>query len=1275
MQKLVLLFVLLIVAGVFVSLTFESPQSESPEYRYFKTHVVHILNRSCNRDCHGSPPEIYWRDMKSPAHAGKHSLFRYLVSDGTGLIQTPEQVRIAYDKCREQVTLPDGRRLRRIDYRNPARFSLLVRSSLARVHSGTKHAGGDVFASPEEQDFQRLLQWVQMEVDAHPERSEPITHEAERFFRDSVMPVLVKKNCFGANCHGILAFSDLRFDTGVNFGADDYGAVIKGVSYDPGNRQAGLDRQSSIRESMRRLPTTGGGYKGSDGILRRFSDEMIRTNRRSAMGAVTGRGSNLVTLGDIEQSKFLLKNIPLSEGGILHKGGNNFFVSRDDPDFQTLVQWLKIEKEKAEKAIRSENKPLNSGIGEVLGILFVRTDSRNRRRFFEVDTFLPGARLYVLPLDPGERPDTAAGPALDLSAQMGLTGREDLRSPALRYDARRVLFSMRRVEDDSFNIYEIALNDDLSYREGSLRRLTHGPGHVNGLRVHFVYPGYMPHPYGKQRFDLSQASVMFASNLAGRVTASEPRGILGQADGGSRSSILDYQRTEADGTFAGRRVHVVSGANIGQWRRIVDHRNRIESNEPSVLRVAPGFPEPVDETSVYVIEPQSDGLPGYLPAYDIYRMRYASIGNEKHAFEKTVNRITFNSDQNLNPAMRSAGEVIFTSLRNLQYRAGKPVYNAGLFRVHLNGCDFHPHNMNRSGYPVVTDNRELPSGIEIRIGMDSRNLWGGGALMFSDHQFGPDIEPDNPVDSLVQPYGKRPFDHRVPSRSSVSAPSSVKAIVPGEGTLKLRHSAFRFVRANMPMFPEVGAEAIAFTGISPGGFFRDPFPMPDGSVLVSHCPRPVDHLDADANPDTDIYLVRPKVSLQAENEFNAGEMLKIRIGAASARGTSEIYPRPITVRLKEAHKAENFAKVQLGPPATIRGFTGYPDLTTSFIECYDYYALDQLLVELAPVSRRLIAVPRDPVSGEPVAPIDQARFVRIILVPPRTPRDITAVDPDSVRNRDRASTNLSNGIHAPKVVVCEVPLPKDGSFYVEIPSRLPYYYQTLNADRMAVRTFDKLLCTVPGEKVKLSVPRHLYPMICAGCHGSTSGRREDVLRRPDVVTSASKVSATWDTDQKKKKKPFNDGYAANRLTSLDFVRDIQPILYRKCSGCHGGAEPAAGLSLTGKPTAHYTDAYESLMQLEDADSGNHGQKAYVDERNARAISSYLIEKLYGRELKAYRKLEGDIPHPSEAPLSDEEKLTLVRWIDAGATFKGAALSTDAETGRSRSSNGVDHSFR
>jgi hypothetical protein len=136
-----------------------------------------------------------------------------------------------------------------------------------------------------------------------------------------------------------------------------------------------------------------------------------------------------------------------------------------------------------------------------------------------------------------------------------------------------------------------------------------------------------------------------------------------------------------------------------------------------------------------------------------------------------------------------------------------------------------------------------------------------------------------------------------------------------------------------------------------------------------------------------------------------------------------------------------------------------------------------------------------------------------------------------------------------------------------------------------------------------------------------------------------------------------------QYASIDFVRDIQPILDRSCAACHNDrSTPVVGLTLDGTPTAYYTSSYESLHQLEEPGSGAYYRKKYVNERNALAIKSYLMEKVHGRELKAPRTLSGDTPHPgpdlirrygvSATPPTEAEKLLLARWIDLGATFKG-----------------------
>lgn len=50
----------------------------------------------------------------------------------------------------------------------------------------------------------------------------------------------------------------------------------------------------------------------------------------------------------------------------------------------------------------------------------------------------------------------------------------------------------------------------------------------------------------------------------------------------------------------------------------------------------------------------------------------------------------------------------------------------------------------------------------------------------------------------------------------------------------------------------------------------------------------------------------------------------------------------------------------------------------------------------------------------------------------------------------------------------------------------------------------------PGERAKQSMPRRLFNGVCAGCHGSVSGRELDIAVDVDVLTSASQTQADDD---------------------------------------------------------------------------------------------------------------------------------------------------------------------
>ena len=373
----------------------------------------------------------------------------------------------------------------------------------------------------------KLVSWVALNKQATNKKQSPPS-AAERFFGQEILPILARRTCMAPACH---TFNHSSFVP------------------DPGTPSEDLTKP----------------------IADRFTPEQISYNRSAAKGLI----QSLVYLsGDVEQSRFLKKIIPIESGGVLHRGGNDQFLqSTSDPDYKKIVQWLTLERQEAISKLRSGGKPIAPDlVGKLRGILFVRTRTDNFRHYLDVGKYLPGSDLYLLKLAPGETLANATGQAINLTARFHLRKDADIRKPIVRFDGKAVLFAMRVGEKDNLNIYELKLDDKLDYVEGSFRRLTYGAEKVNGIPVNFTDPLYVPDPTddnaGAGGYNLDRVDIVFTSNLSGRMIQSSERGTLGQADGGSRATIIDFDRTEPDGYFVGKRIYIVDGTNKGAWRKI-----------------------------------------------------------------------------------------------------------------------------------------------------------------------------------------------------------------------------------------------------------------------------------------------------------------------------------------------------------------------------------------------------------------------------------------------------------------------------------------------------------------------------------------------------------------------------------------------------------------------------------------------------------------------------------------------------------------------------------
>ncbi len=409
----------------------------------------------------------------------------------------------------------------------------------------------------------------------------------------------------------------------------------------------------------------------------------------------------------------------------------------------------------------------------------------------------------------------------------------------------------------------------------------------------------------------------------------------------------------------------------------------------------------------------------------------------------------------------------------------------------------------------------------------------------------------------------------------------------------------------------------AIAGPSAGGLWRDPEPLPDGRVLVARAGGPVDLDDDAAAPDTALVLI--------SIDDRAG---RPRLAA------------PVVLHDSPGLADDQPAVVWARPAADDDHADAWDTSAQGVLRHSGVAVVEAINRDLSPTIARM---PRG----------DLVR-ARLLTWPSWDPDAVPAVDAARVANQDPASTWWSNGVHLPRPSLGEVVLAADGTLVAELPARRPVQLQLVDGDGLAVGAASRLWIHVQGgERFPQGAQVRDYGRLCAGCHGALDGDPDHAMGplELDAVTQASVTLSTFAArDPRRPLPPVAVGGAGAK--SFDFGRDLAPSLARSCAvaGCHVGAAPAGGLALTPTPTAYYDAAYEALQAW---GPGSTGGKRYVDERNASARGSYLMEKLLGKELDAPRPLSGRCPPPgAPVPALDRDVIdALARWIDTGAVYR------------------------
>lgn len=175
-------------------------------------------------------------------------------------------------------------------------------------------------------------------------------------------------------------------------------------------------------------------------------------------------------------------------------------------------------------------------------------------------------------------------------------------------------------------------------------------------------------------------------------------------------------------------------------------------------------------------------------------------------------------------------------------------------------------------------------------------------------------------------------------------------------------------------------------------------------------------------------------------------------------------------------------------------------------------------------------------------------------------------------------------------ILGEVPIEEDGSFNLRVPANIPIQLQLLDEDGLALRSCRWIWV------------RNKEARGCIGCH-------ED----PELVPENRLAAAVT-------RPPMNLTLAPERRRMISWERDVAPVLRARCAGgaCH-----------------------RNISEFQAKIAGE-------------ARTSPLIWRLYGRKTNrpwdpaAANGAAVPMPPPGSTPLTEDERRTIVEWIDLGA---------------------------
>ena len=243
------------------------------------------------------------------------------------------------------------------------------------------------------------------------------------------------------------------------------------------------------------------------------------------------------------------------------------------------------------------------------------------------------------------------------------------------------------------------------------------------------------------------------------------------------------------------------------------------------------------------------------------------------------------------------------------------------------------------------------------------------------------------------------------------------------------------------------------------GAYRSPVSLPDGMILASYAAG----VDVGAATPVSYDLVVVDPISGDRRVLLAGAQSEVEAVLATARPA----PKPLRVR-------------PIAPGATATtALVHFPDLP--------------LLATLLDSNSR---------HGRDVTPLRAATRARFFThaSPP-----LTCMTPTDAPCAGAMAAPM--GVYEARRDVGSAPLQRDGSLFVKVPAGVPVLLELLDARGQVLFRQREDNTFGPSESIGVGVPAASFNSMCAGCHGSISGRELEVHVDIDAVTHASSTLA------------------------------------------------------------------------------------------------------------------------------------------------------------------------